>query len=1047
MGIEFQILGPLAASEDGRPLTLGGRKQRALLTVLLLHANELVPADRLVDEIWHDAKPEAAARSLQVYVSSLRKELGKSAAALQTLGGGYVIEIASEQLDAARFERGVDEGTAALSDGDPERAATILHEALALWRGPALADLGYESFALAEVARLEELRLVALETRIDAELALGRNGQVVAELEALVDEHPLRERLRRQLMLALYRTGRQPEALQTYRDARDALVEELGLEPSAELRELQSAMLRQDPALAVEPPELRARRHLPTPATPLVGRRAELEYVHELFRSEDARLATLTGPGGTGKTRLAVQAAWELAERFPDGVYFVDLAPVRESSLVPNAIAGALDVRERPSRPLLDTLKEHVLDRQLLLVLDNFEHVHEAAPIVSELLAEASGVRALVTSRMRLRLYGEHEYPVPPLTEEEALDLFAARARAVRPGFALDGARTHVAELCRCLDGLPLAIELAAARSGEFSPEQMLGFLTRPLELATDGPVDVPARQQTLRATIEWSHGLLDEAARSLFARLGVFVGGCTLEAAEEVCGAELETLASLVDKSLVGDRVGPGGDPRFVMLETIREHALERLEESGEELRGRHLVWSLAFAERAEPELRGPEQKEWLDRLHAELDNFRAAFDWSLSRREKEASLRLASALLEFWIVRADWSEGRAWVERALALPGDVDPALHMQALRAAAELADVLSDYSTATRRFEESLAIARAVADQREIAESLMGLAHEAERVGRGAAARPLLEESVAIFRELGDEPSLARSLGGIADLEQDYRRARSIWNETLAIRRRLGNRESVGWAVMQVGFCAQCEGDYIAASAAYEEGLSIGHELGYKRLTARCLTQLGEAALLQCELGEARRRYEQSLPLWRETGHRSGLLDSLRGLGNVARLEGQGEDAASLLQESLAVCRDIGSRRGEASALQGLGDLAGARGELEEAARLHREALALWRDMEDAGGVATALWRLGGLAALEGGFEAAARLLGASDAFTKRVGATVPPCDAREHERAVAEAQVGLDGTAFEAAWTAGRGLELSDAADLGLAAETLHLADR
>jgi predicted ATPase/DNA-binding SARP family transcriptional activator len=1006
-----------------------------------------VPADRLVEEIWHDAKPEAAVRSLQVYVSSLRKELGESAAALQTRGGGYVIEIAPEQLDAARFERLVDEGTAALSDGEPERAATLLREALALWRGPALADLGYESFAQTGVARLEELRLEALETRIEADLSLGRHGELVAELEAVVDEHPLRERLRRQLMLALYRTGRQPDALQTYRDARDALVEELGLEPSAELRDLQSAMLRQDPALAVEPPELRARRHLPTPATPLVGRRAELEYVHELFRKEDARLATLTGPGGTGKTRLAVQAAWELAERFPDGVYFVSLAPVRESALVPNAIARALDVRETRGRPLLDTLKEHVLNRQLLLVLDNFEHVHEAAPIVSEVLAEASGVRVLVTSRTRLRLYGEHEYQVPPLTEEEALDLFAARARAVRPGFVLDGARTHVAELCRRLDGLPLAIELAAARSSEFSPEQMLGFLTHPLELATHGPVDVPARQQTLRATIEWSHGLLDEAERRLFARLSVFLGGCTLEAAEEVCGAELETLASLVDKSLVGERVGPGGDPRFVMLETIREHALERLEESGQELRGRQLAWSLAFAERAEPELRGPEQKAWLDRLHAELDNFRAAFDWSQSQGETEASLRLGSALLEFWIVRADWSEGREWVERALALPGEVNPAVRMKALRAAAELADVLSDYSTATRHYEESLAIARAVEDQREIAESLMGLAHEAERVGRGAAARPLLEESVAIFRELGDEPSLARSLGGIAWLEQDYRRARALLNETLAIRRRLGNQETVGWAILQVGFCAQSEGDYAAAMAAYEESLSIGHELGYKRLTARSLTQLGEAALLQCDLGRARRLYEQSLPLWRETGHRSGLLDSLRGLGNVARLEGHGEEAASLLQESLAVCQDIGSRGGEASALQSLGDLAGVRGELEEAARLHREALALWRDMEDAGGVATALWRLGGLAALEGGFEAATRLLGASDALTERVGATVPPCDSRDHERAVAEAQAGLDGKAFEAARKAGRGLELSEAAELGLAAETLTWADR
>ena len=405
-------------------------------------------------------------------------------------------------------------------------------------------------------------------------------------------------------------------------------------------------------------------------------------------------------------------------------------------------------------------------------------------------------------------------------------------------------------------------------------------------------------------------------------------------------------------------------------MLETIREYALERLRQDGEEagLRDRHLGWSLAFAERAEPELRGPDQKAWLDRLHAELDNFRAAFDWSRSQGETQASLRLGSALREFWIVRADWSEGRDWIEEALARAGEVDASVRMKALRAAGELADVLSDYAGATRHYEESLAIARAAEDRRGIAEALMGLAHEADRLGSHAAARPLQEESVSIFRELGDEPSLARSLGGIAWLEQDYRKANALWNETLAIRRRLGNRENVAWAVLQVGFSAQSAGDYAVATEAYEECLAIGQELGYKRLIARSLTQLGEAALLQCDLGQARRLYEQSLPLWREIGHRSGLLDSLRGLGNLCRIEGEAEEAEALLEESVAVCLEIGSRDGEASALHSLGVLAEARAEPDEAARLHREALARWTDMQDVGGVATALWRLGALAAL-------------------------------------------------------------------------------
>ncbi len=798
--------------------------------------------------------------------------------------------------------------------------------------------------------------------------------------------------------------------------------------------------------------------NLPTQATPLIGRERELTQVRDRLASDEYAILTLTGPGGAGKTRLALQSAADSLERFPAGTFFVALAPVSDPELVVPTIAQVLGLRVPRGQGLMEGLAQYLAERELLLVLDNVEHLVAAAPAVAELVAAAPGLKILASSREPLHVSGERVFPVPPLelpeigdawdavAANEAVGLFVERAQAIRPDFQLSEANAPaVAAICRSLDGLPLAIELAAARVVLFPPAALLARLDERLKVLTGGARDRPARHQTLRATLDWSYDLLTEPHRKLFARLAVFAGGWTLDAAETVCDGDLDVLdglASLIDKSLI-KREGTEEEPRFALLKTMREYALEKLQGAGEErdLRGHQLAWSLAFAERAEPELRGPDQKAWLDRLHAELDNFRAAFDWSQSQNDTEASLRLGSALLEFWIVRADWSEGREWVEQALALPGEVDPSVRMKAFRAAAELADVLSDYPRATRYYEESLAIARAVGDRRAIAEALMGMAHEQERVGRGAAARPLLEESVAIFRELGDEPSLARSLGGIAWLEQDYRRARALWNETLAIRRSLGNQESVGWAILQVGFCAQSEGDYTAATAACEECLAIGHELGYKRLIARSLTQLGEAALLQCELGQARRLYEQSLPLWREIGHRSGLLDSLRGLGDVARIEGDGEGAASFLQESLAVCQDIGSRGGEAAALQSLGALAVARGELEAATRLHREALALWRDMEDVGAAATALWRLGGLAALDGGFESAARLLGASEAFRERVGATVPPCDRRDHDRAVDETQAGLDAKAFEAVWNAGRALELSHAAELGLAAET------
>jgi predicted ATPase/DNA-binding SARP family transcriptional activator len=1235
--LEFRILGRLEVVAGDRDLTPGRPKQRALLALLLLKANEVVASDRIIETLWGSDPPETALTALHGHVSALRKVLGKEL--IETRAPGYLLRLDSSQTDVGRFENLLDQ---AWGEPEPGRRGELFRRALALFRGDPLVDFRYESFAQDEIARLEELRLTVLEEQIDADLAAGRHSELVPELERLVGAHPLRERVRGQLMLALYRAGRQADALHAYQRGRRAVVEELGIEPSPALQRLERQILNQDAALDLGEAERRragtvsflftdiegstsllhelgeryaealaahrrllreafARHHgheidtqgdaffvgfesardavaaaleaqraltahrwpdgqdlrvrmgihtcearpagegyvgigvhrgaricaaghggqilvshttrellaeepleevtlcdlgphrlkdltqaerifqlvaegleqefppldtldarptnLPTQPTALIGRERELAQVRDRLASDEFAILTLTGPGGTGKTRLALQAAADSLGHFPSGTFFVALAPVSDPELVVPTIAQVLGLRVPRGRALMQVLADYLAERKLLLVLDNVEHLVAAAPAVAKLVAEAPGLKILATSREPLHVSGERVFPVPPLevpeiglgdwdviAANEAVGLFVERAQAIRPDFELTEANADaVATISRSLDGLPLAIELAAARVVLFPPAALLARLDERLTVLTGGARDRPQRHQTLRATLDWSYDLLSEPRRRLFARLAVFAGGWTLEAAEIVCNGDLEVLdglASLIDKSLVRLE-GSEEEPRFAMLETVREYALEKLRESGEEreLRDRHLAWSLAFAERAEPELRGPEQKAWLDRLHAELDNFRAAFDWSQTQEETEASLRLGSALLEFWIVRADWGEGREWVERALALPGEADPAVRTQALRAAAELADVLSDYAAATRHFEESLVMARALGDRRAIAEALMGLAHEAERVGRGASARPLLEESVTIFRELGDEPSLARSLGGLAWLEQDYRRARRIWNETLAIRRRLGNRESVGWAVLQVGFSAQCEGDYAAATAAYEECLSIGRELGYKRLIARSLTQLGEAALLQFDLGEARLLYDESLPLWRETGHRSGLVDSLRGLGNVARLEGDGEGATSFLQESLAVCQEIGSPGGEAAALQSLGDLVRARGELQEAARLHREALALWKEMEDVGGAASALWRLGELAIVEGRSEAAAQLLGASEALRERVGATVPPCDSRDYEQAVAQAQAGLDSETFEAAWKAGRLLELADATELGLPAET------
>jgi DNA-binding SARP family transcriptional activator len=474
MSVQFRILGPIEALVDGSPASLGAPKQRALLALLLVSRGRVVSADQLIDGLWGESPPASALQSLQVYVHGLRRALGGER--IETAGRGYRALVADEELDLDRFERSLERGRAALEADRPDEAAADLREALALWRGSALSDLPEEARRAAEAERLEELRLTALELRHEAELACGRHDAAVAELETLTAEHPYRERFLRQRLLALYRSGRQAEALEVYRNARRALADDLGLEPSPALQELERAILQQDPSLAAPAVPTRSTRPLPVPPTPLVGRRLELAAVSALFRDEGVRLVTLTGPGGTGKTRLALEIAHALEPELRDGALFVGLAAVASPELLVPTIAETLDVREG-ERPVAEGVTDHLRERRMLLVLDNFEQLLAAAPFVADLLAAAPRLWVLATSRAPLRLAAEHEYPVPPfetpdaglpfeaLVQTDSLRLFAARARAVDPGFELDeGSASDVARVCTQLDGLPLAIELAAAR-------------------------------------------------------------------------------------------------------------------------------------------------------------------------------------------------------------------------------------------------------------------------------------------------------------------------------------------------------------------------------------------------------------------------------------------------------------------------------------------------------------------------------------------------------------------------------------------------------
>jgi predicted ATPase/DNA-binding SARP family transcriptional activator len=840
---EFRLLGPLEVVSDGAVLPVGGPRQRALLAFLLLHANEAVKRESLIDGVWGEEPPARAENALQVAIHGLRKLLGPER--IETVGDGYRLQVEPRELDLDRFQE--------LLERDPAAA-------LELWRGPALTDVE-APFATAEAARLEELRLAAIEARIETELASGHHDLLAPELARLIAEHPFRERLRGQLMLALYRAGRQAEALDAYQEARRVLVGELGIEPSPDLQELERAILRQDPALAA--PSRAAPATLPTPLTPLVGRGLELAAVTALLRRPDVRELTLTGPGGAGKTRLALAAASELGPQLRDGVLFVDLAPLQDAELVAGSIARAGGLSEQGEQPVLETLVEWLAERELLLVLDNFEHLLDAASLVSRLLSAAPGVTALVTSRALLRVSGEHEYAVPPLARQEAIELFATRSSAVDASFRLtDENAAAVADICDALDGLPLALELAAARTRLLTPAQMRDRLGERLQLLTAGPADVPARQQTLRATLDWSYDLCSPDEQSLFRRLGVFVGGWTLEAAERVGEAELNTLQSLVDRSLVRRLTKPAGDIRFDLLQTVGEYARERLQEAGEleRLTRRHLEYYLTLAEEAAPRMLTRDGSELLAALDAELDNVRAALAASRSLGLGERHLRVCGEFWRFWYVRGYYSEGRRWLEHALADVQEQPAPLRAAALKAAGILATEQGDHNAGQNRAAEALGLYRDLDDRRGVLTSLTVLGHASRKAGAIGSAKACFEESGVLARELGLTEDVAVSvsnLAAVATEEGEYERARELFEESLSISRDVGREDAAALALANLGYIHLLSGRPHRAMEALSEGLEISGRLGFRATTISCLVIRAAAATALDDLDEAAR----------------------------------------------------------------------------------------------------------------------------------------------------------------------------------------------
>src|SRR5919204_2446446 len=727
--------------------------------------------------------------------------------------------------------------------------------------------------------------------------------------------------------------------------------------------------------------------NLPAQATPLIGRRDELQAVCDIVHRADVRLLTLTGAGGTGKTRLALQVAADVLDAFSDGVFLVSLAPITAAELVVPTIAHTLRLREQTGESLAETLREYLRNKQLLLLLDNFEQVLDAAVSIADLRAACPTLKVLVTSRAPLRLSGEHVYPVPPLALPDAEDtfdpqsllrsdavaLFVQRAAAVKPDFRVTAENAGaVAKICVRLDGLPLALELAAARVQILSPQPLLDRLGQRLALLTGGARDLPARQQTLRAAIDWSYGLLSEDEQLLFARLSVFVRGSPIDAAEAVCRFDgspaidvFECIASLVEKSLLRHEQQAGGELRFSMLETIREYALDRLEQSGEAnaLRRRHAEHHLELAEISEPEILGPEQLVWLERLDAEQDNFRGALSFLLDSGELELALRLIGALRRAWAARGQLTETRSFLEAGLRRSDGVAPAVRAKALYGLGRVALGQGDYD----------------------------------------AALTALGESAAVFRELGDPDGLAYAfadLGWISAERGDYDQARRLAEESLAQARAAGNMTTAAAALHVLACTALDQRDYAGGRSLFEESLTLRREYGDKRNTANSLCFFGALEMLEGEYGRANEMLDESLALARDLGNLLVECAALANLALVAVLSGEGERAASLAAESLALCGKVGDKRTTVECLHALA----------------------------------------GVAALEREPLRAAVLSGAAEGLHAVIKAPPSPGEDAVSERFLPTARAEIDEGSFRAAWDQGRRMTLGEAVDYALRPE-------
>jgi predicted ATPase/DNA-binding SARP family transcriptional activator/Tfp pilus assembly protein PilF len=1019
----LHLLGAPRIERDGRPVAVGYNKAVALLAYLAV-TQQYHTREALTILLWPDHDPTSARGEVRRVIWALNKSLGKEWLTVERESVALLPQ-PGLWLDVDHFRHLLGAGQAHGHPAGEVCPACLepLTQAVALARGDFLAGFTlldspeFDTWQRFETESLRRELVGALERLAQLYQTNGPAGseQAIRYARQWVALDPLQEQAHRQLMQLYAWAGQSAAALRQYQVCAQALADELGVEPSLETTTLYEAIkANRLPLLAqvdLQPPKPAAPTELPLPKpsisppsslsadrletaapprpnlpvqlTPFIGRRQEMKAVGELLLREDVRLMTLTGVGGTGKTRLALQAATSLLDHFEDGIYFVPLGDLSDPSLVAPTIAKQVGVQEGGSQPLLEILKSRLHEKHLLLILDNFEHVLKAGPLIAELLAAAPRLKVLVTSRALLHLRGEWEYMVPPLQlpartqvwslqlveQVEAVQLFVERAQAAQADFILTAENAlAVAQICHRLDGLPLAIELAAARIKLLPPSLLLTRLDSRLKLLTGGAQDLPTRQQTLRNTIDWSYSLLTEAEQTLFARLAVFVGGFTLDTAEAICHLDspptgttepgldvLEGVMALLNNSLLIQQDTSGSQPRFRMLETIREYALERLAERSETeaLRRRHAHYFITWLENFALQF-FPNTGLWLDMVEEEYDNLRAVLTWSVLDAERaELGASMAGNLYWFWYQHGYLSEGHNWCQWLMRLIPETSRTVGRASL---------------------------------------LMGSGSLALMQGDLEQAAPWLDESAAIWRELQNDRGLAFALIGrgiVALSQSDVAAAQHLLTESLALGQRINHRWLIADSLLNLGGIAIAQRDYPTARARLEEATAVAKTGDDLWLVASILNNLGEVARVQGDYEQARRSYEESRILFSETAHKPDVARSLHSLGYVAQHQDDPDQAERYFQESLAIFRELGNKRGIIECLAGL-------------------------------------------AAVRGRTPEAVRLLAAAETLLKSYRGSWWPADQVEYEHNLAGLQAALDKTEFAAAWAEGQAMTLEQA---------------